>query len=104
MAELTLREAEERTGLHNKTLRRYIKSGKIQASLTTQHNGWGEYHIEESELAKLPKPYKKHGVPVERKGVPQGPPPTAPVPFRVTILEGTPEQIERYRRLERQSA
>lgn len=50
---LTIREAQQRTGLSELTVRRRIIDGTIQAEMLD-----GTYYIEESELSKLPKPRK----------------------------------------------
>lgn len=86
MALLTVKEVEKRTGLHKVTIRRYIREGKIQA-ISSGDTTFDGYRIEESELAKLPKPYKKRNQQQERE-VPQG----SPFPF---ALHSTPP--EQYR-------
>lgn len=77
---LTIREAQNRTRLSDAAIRRHIKSGRIQATQTSD----GRYLIEEPELTKLPKPRNTgtHQAMDERE-VPQG------VPFldRGTVLK-----------------
>lgn len=48
---LTIREAQELTGVSEKTIRTYIVSGIIKSQIQNR-----KYMIEESELSKLPKP------------------------------------------------
>lgn len=71
MATVAVREVKARTGLHRDTILRYIREGKIQATLQPTSGGFEEYRVDEKELAKLPKPYKKRG---QARGseVPQG--------------------------------
>lgn len=61
MATLAVREVKARTGLHRDTILRYIREGKIQATLQPTSGGFEEYRVDEKELVKLPKPYKKRG-------------------------------------------
>lgn len=72
---ITIREAQNKTGLSDAAIRRHIKSGRIQAAQTAD----GKYLIEESELVKLPNP--RNRLPhqkIDEREVPQG------VPFPVT--------------------
>ena len=57
---LSISEVGKLSGLHNKTVRNYVKQGIIEAQFID-----GQYAIPESELVKLPKPYKKHNQPRE---------------------------------------
>ena len=90
---LTIGEAAKRAGVSRDTVKNYIREGKIQAERRERY-GKSEHVIEESELAKLPKPYKKRGQ--AESGVPQGPHPTLPplVKARVAVFEGSQEQVQ----------
>ncbi len=114
---LTMYEAAKRTGVSVDTVRNYIKAGKIQARKQKGHGNQIEYAIDEAELAKLPKPYKKRNQPAERE-VPQGqnfmplPVPALPV-YRARVVEvifednsrdGLSEQIARWKQLQLQPA
>ena len=111
MALLTIGEAAKRTGVSKETVRNYVKDGKIRASRRERH-GQLEYAIDENELDKLPKPYKKRGdtgtmaaIQAER-AVPQGTNFTPrlvepPVEVEVLRFKGSQAQaVEFYRTLQ----
>lgn len=59
MSDLTVTQTATLTGLSKSTIRRYIRNGWIK----TTKDADGQHFISEGEIAKLPKPYRKHGQP-----------------------------------------